>query len=82
MPCRAPQVNLAIELYHQALSLKPDDTFTSEMLSQALRDALEDTADPTHLPDAFSATKGAPRAPSAGRPGSSSSVVSMDVGAP
>jgi len=34
-------IELAIELYHQSLSLKPDDTFTSEMLTEALKDALE-----------------------------------------
>ncbi|EOD11296.1 hypothetical protein EMIHUDRAFT_214582 [Emiliania huxleyi CCMP1516] len=28
----------AIELYHQSLSLKPDDTFTCEMLKEALKD--------------------------------------------
>ena len=37
----------AIELYHQSLSLKPDDTFTCEMLTEALKDALEEPADPT-----------------------------------
>ena len=31
----------AIELYHQSLSLKPDDTFTCEMLSEALKDILD-----------------------------------------
>ena len=30
-------LDTAIELYHQALSLKPDDTFTSEMLTEALK---------------------------------------------
>ena len=38
----------AIELYHQSLSLKPDDTFTCEMLSEALKDTLE-LGDPTNL---------------------------------
>ena len=33
----------AIELYHQSLSLKPDDTFTCEMLTEALRDTLDVT---------------------------------------
>ena len=38
----------AIELYHQSLSLKPDDTFTCEMLTEALKDVLEEpAADPT-----------------------------------
>ena len=34
-------LDAAIELYHQSLSLKPDDTFTCEMLSEALKDTLE-----------------------------------------
>ena len=38
----------AIELYHQSLSLKADDTFTCEMLTEALKDVLEEpAADPT-----------------------------------
>ena len=41
-------LDAAIELYHQSLSLKPDDTFTCEMLSAALRDVLE-LRDPTVL---------------------------------
>lgn len=32
----------AIELYHQALSRKPDDPFSSEMLNRALEEALDD----------------------------------------
>ena len=43
-------LDAAIELYHQSLSLKPDDTFTCEMLSAALRDTLE-LGDPTSLAD-------------------------------
>lgn len=31
----------AIELYHQALSCKPDDPFSTEMLNRALREAME-----------------------------------------
>lgn len=31
----------AIEYYHQALSRKPDDPFSSEMLNRALEEALE-----------------------------------------
>eukprot|EP00325_Prymnesiales_sp_UTEX-LB-985_P008131 CAMPEP_0174710430 /NCGR_PEP_ID=MMETSP1094-20130205/12069_1 /TAXON_ID=156173 /ORGANISM="Chrysochromulina brevifilum, Strain UTEX LB 985" /LENGTH=330 /DNA_ID=CAMNT_0015909239 /DNA_START=12 /DNA_END=1004 /DNA_ORIENTATION=+ len=42
------ELDAAIELYHQSLSLKPDDTFTCEMLSEALKDAL-DLCDPTNL---------------------------------
>jgi len=34
-------LDAAIELYHQSLSLKPDDTFTCEMLTEALKDTLE-----------------------------------------
>ena len=34
------RIDAAIELYHQALSLKSDDTFTSEMLTEALRGAI------------------------------------------
>jgi len=37
-------LNAAIELYHQALSRKADDTFTCEMLSEALQDALNLTS--------------------------------------
>lgn len=33
-------LDVAIEYYHRALGLKPDDTFSSEMLSRALQDAL------------------------------------------
>jgi len=43
-------LNAAIELYHQSLSLKSDDTFTCEMLTEALKDALEQAEDPTVLP--------------------------------
>jgi len=38
------ELQSAIELYHQSLSLKPDDTFTCEMLSEALKDSIEDEA--------------------------------------
>ena len=44
-------VDAAIELYHQSLSLKPDDSFTCEMLSEALKDSIEQEAsDPFYLP--------------------------------
>lgn len=42
-------IDTAIDLYHHSLSLKPDDTFTSEMLSFALKDSLEAQPDPTAL---------------------------------
>ena len=42
-------LNTAIELYHQSLSLKPDDTFTSGMLSEALKELIEIEDDPTFL---------------------------------
>lgn len=32
----------AIEFYHQALSRKPDDPFSNEMLNRALEEALDD----------------------------------------
>lgn len=51
----------AIELYHQSLSLKPDDTFTCEMLSRAL----EDTLDMTDLDMGGSASAGPSRSSSA-----------------
>ena len=56
-------LDAAIELYHQSLSLKPDDTFTCEMLSEALRDALE-LGDPTNI-DSLSGGPSTSRAPSA-----------------
>ena len=34
-------INTAIDHYHKALGLKPDDTFASEMLSRALQAALD-----------------------------------------
>jgi hypothetical protein len=34
--------DVAIDLYHQALSRKPDDPFSSELLNRALRDVLQD----------------------------------------
>jgi len=34
-------VSGAIELYHKALSMKPDDTFTVEMLNRALQEFLD-----------------------------------------
>ena len=40
--------DVAIDLYHQALSRKPDDPFSSELLSRALRDVLQFT---TLFPD-------------------------------
>ena len=64
----------AIELYHQSLSLKPDDTFTCEMLTEALKDALEEPADPTALDDHLSPPPGAK-----GSMGGSSSAEMMDV---
>lgn len=39
----------AIECYHQALSLKPDDPFSSEMLKRAMEESLD--LGPTDLPD-------------------------------
>jgi len=30
----------AVEMYHQALSRKPDETFSAEMLNHALEDAM------------------------------------------
>ena len=63
----------AIELYHQSLSLKPDDTFTCEMLSEALQNTLED---PTNLDGVTFAMPGSSRA----AVGASSSAA-MDVGA-
>jgi len=35
-------LNTAIEFYHQALSLKPDDPVASEMLNRALYETLND----------------------------------------
>lgn len=32
------ELSTAIEHYHKALGLRPDDTFASEMLTQALQD--------------------------------------------
>ena len=34
-------VDQAIDCYHQALGLKPDDGFCTEMLARALQDALQ-----------------------------------------
>ena len=68
----------AIELYHQSLSLKPDDTFTCEMLKEALKDVLQATSDPLSLPP-MSAPGGA--AASAVGVGRGASVVKMDVSA-
>jgi len=62
-------LDAAIELYHQSLSLKPDDTFTCEMLSEALKDTLD-------FPD-LGIPGGAPMG-SSGIGGSSSSSA-MDV---
>lgn len=42
-------VHKAVECYHTALAMRPDDTFCSEMLSRALRDVAdlpEDLAEP------------------------------------
>ena len=42
------QLHRAIDCYHTALAMRPDDTFCSEMLSRALRDVAdlpEDLAD-------------------------------------
>jgi anaphase-promoting complex subunit 6 len=64
-------VHAAIELYHQALSLKPDDTFTCEMLTEALKD-LDEAVDPTQL--GF----GPPTGGVAGGAGSSGAAVSME----
>ena len=64
-------VHAAIELYHQALSLKPDDTFTCEMLTEALKD-LDEAVDPTQL--GF----GPPTGGVAGGAGASGAAVSME----
>lgn len=42
-------LDLAIEYYHRALGLKPDDSFSSEMLFKALEDVLH-TGTPTGTP--------------------------------
>jgi hypothetical protein len=34
-------IDVAIEVYHQALGIKSDDTFTVEMLNRALQESLE-----------------------------------------
>lgn len=39
----------AIDLYHQALSCKPDDPFSSEMLNKALQEALSSPFQPTQV---------------------------------
>ena len=64
----------AIELYHQSLSLKPDDTFTCEMLTEALKDTLEEPADPTALDALLSPPQGAK-----GSTCGSSSAEMMDI---
>ena len=70
-------LDAAIELYHQSLSLKPDDTFTCEMLSEALKDTL-DLGDVTDLGGVLGA--GSSADPSrAGSAGASSSASAMDV---
>ena len=38
-----PDLDKAIDYYHQALSCKPDDPFSTEMLNRALREALTST---------------------------------------
>ena len=38
----------AVEMYHTALAMRPDDTFCSEMLSRALRDVAE-VEEPPHF---------------------------------
>ena len=43
----------------QSLSLKPDDTFTCEMLTEALKDALDEPADPTDLDQMLAPPPGA-----------------------
>ncbi|KAL1529343.1 hypothetical protein AB1Y20_000297 [Prymnesium parvum] len=45
-------LHIAIQLYHQSLSIKPDDTFTCEMLSEALKDSLDDPLNLSDLPSA------------------------------
>jgi tetratricopeptide (TPR) repeat protein len=42
----------AIEYYHQALSCKPDDPFSTEMLNRALREALSTTLRVSEAPPA------------------------------
>lgn len=43
-------VDGAIESYHQALGIKPDDSFSGEMLDRALEDAFDN---PTSLVSSF-----------------------------
>ena len=69
----------AIELYHQSLSIKPDDTFTCEMLSEALKDTLE-AGDVTDLGGVLHAADPAAAMPSrSASAGASSSASAMDV---
>ena len=69
----------AIELYHQSLSIKPDDTFTCEMLSEALKDTLE-IGDVTDLGGVLNAADPAVSMPSrSASAGASSSASAMDV---
>ena len=69
----------AIELYHQSLSIKPDDTFTCEMLSEALKDTLE-IGDVTDLGGVLNAADPTVSMPSrSASAGASSSASAMDV---
>jgi anaphase-promoting complex subunit 6 len=47
----------AIEYYHQALSCKPDDPFSTEMLNRALREALSTTLRVSEAPPPATAQK-------------------------
>ena len=70
----------AIELYHQSLSLKPDDTFTCEMLSEALQNTLT-LNDPTNLDGLGGLSAARAGCSGAAATVSSSGTSAMDVGA-
>ena len=65
------ELDHAISYYHQSLSLKPDDTFTCEMLSEALQDAL-------NLGDDFGMPGGSMPLPEPGRESGVSSIGGRD----
>lgn len=57
-------VDKAIDLYHQALSRKPDDPFSSEMLNRALQEALSSKlilTETTNVHDPLSRVVGKPK---------------------
>lgn len=60
-------LHAAIVHYHQALALRPDDTFTAEMLTRALEEALD--GDPYELGPGTGSAHFAPPVPPAGRAG-------------